>query len=142
MTRALTFQLLSVLAFQLLLCGCVSRAKLATGAKVKTPPLPFIKNVQTAAVLKGSGVESSPALPSGLKPITLTWDNPNDGGMTPFMLTDLWSTTNLLQAFTHKLFVPAFSNSVTLMPTNAAEFYICRFVLTNHGQLDYSEWNR
>lgn len=79
--------------------------------------------------------------PQPLKPITLAWDNPNTPSLVPYLLTEFRSTTNLQVPFSFKAFVQAGLNSVTFANTNAAEFFICRFVQTNVTPWVYSDWN-
>ncbi len=76
--------------------------------------------------------------------IYLVWENHNDPAFQIYIITDIWSSTNLslgLAGFKHKLFVPPLVNSVQIMATNQQEFFIARFAETNLLEWNYSEWS-
>jgi len=114
----------------LIVCGCASRQATLRSkmAEMVRTPIP-------------AGGQSE-ALP--VQPFWLIWDNHNDSETSKYIITDIWSTTNILTEFTHKLFVPQGTNRVMLMPTNYMDFFIARFAMTNVGEglpWVFSEWN-
>jgi ABC-type molybdate transport system substrate-binding protein len=131
----------------LLLCGCAAPVKRV----VQTPPLPMAATVAKSATVKESlqvqaaASEEHMDAPDWPKTFWLWWDyGSNASDMIPYLLTEIYSTTNLLQAFAHYTTVPAGTNSVQIMATNQSRFFIARFVLTNNVGLPwaYSDWSR
>jgi hypothetical protein len=68
------------------------------------------------------------------------WDNDNPIGDQPYLVTDVWATTNLMIPFAHKFYVGPMTNAFALVPDRQQEFYIIRFLQTNTGQ--FSDWAR
>ena len=107
------------------------------------------QQVQTKlAALMPPAVESraqgSAVAPLYTNAITLEWDNPNsDSPEWPlkYCLTEFHSTSDVMQPFQFKAYVPPFTNQVTFTKTNDHEFFICRFVWTNVTPWFATSWN-
>lgn len=102
-------------------------------APVRTVNVPRIVNPMPRTAVASAAA----AAPQPMKPITLAWDNPNPSAWP--LVTEFHSTTDLLQPFRFKCNVPPGVYTLTLQPTNAAEYFICRFVDPLTGEV--SGWN-
>ena len=127
--------------FVALLAGCASKpitAKSAIGQ-----PIEEIKTsraeAQSLLVYPNAISTNRPGIQR--TNISLAWDNPNPASEAKYMLTEFHSKTDLRQPFAFKCYVAAGVTNVTFKITNAAEFFICRFVWTNVTPWVVSDWN-
>jgi len=123
--------------FSLLLLLCAGCASQPTPTANKMPVRERLVASVDGIVRPYPTAQPPPAIVT--RPLYLTWENHNAPENLPYLVTDFWSTTNLLQSFRFKFRVPQFTNSVLMPTTNRMEFFICRFLDTRTG--DVSEWN-
>ena len=130
-TNRATVRSANKIAFAVLKADAKRRAASVTssGEVANVQPQPLI----SARQIKGSAEAVAPQP----KTITLAWDNPNPSSWP--LLTEIHSTTDLRQPFALKAEVPPGVYTLTLEPTNRAEFFICRFVDPATGEV--SPWN-
>jgi hypothetical protein len=120
----------------LLLCGCASPVK-----RVATPPLPMAATVAKSEAVKDSLTTQAaetgdelfpPHAPLESQILWLVWDNYNDYSIRPYLITEIHSTTNLLQPFKLWAQVPPTTNAYAFHPTEQQRFFIARHALTNN----------
>jgi len=73
--------------------------------------------------------------------IYLVWGNSNPTNDLPFIITDIWSTTNLSVPFQPRFRLPPYTNLMAIYTTNRMELFIARFAKTNEQPWQWSEWS-
>jgi hypothetical protein len=127
-TATHTFEKLSRLLLLVLVCGCATPMKRV----VETPPLPMTATVKDSLLVQTGDELFPPHAPLESQILWLVWDNYNDSSIRPYLITEIHSTTNLLQPFNLWAQVPPTTNAYAFHPTEQQRFFIARHALTNN----------